>query len=88
MKKLAAICLIAVIAFVLSCQESAATKAEREQMANQIKTLQTQMDQLSAKFDQLATDFGMHMQQFHTKATTAPKTVKSTTPAKPPRTGR
>lgn len=90
MKKFAAICLIAVIAFILSCQESAATKAEREQMANQIKTLETQVTELSAKFNQLASDFGMHMQQFHTKAPTTPKVMKSTqTPAnKPPRTGR
>jgi outer membrane murein-binding lipoprotein Lpp len=86
MKKLAAICLIAVIAFVLSCQESAATKAERDQMAAQIKTLEGKVTELGAKVDQLAADFAMHMQQFHTKATTAPKSTKPSTPSVKPTT--
>jgi outer membrane murein-binding lipoprotein Lpp len=86
MKKFAAICLIAVIAFVLSCQESAATKAEREQMAAQIKTLEGKVTELGAKVEMMTADFVKHMTDFHMKAST--KTTKPATPAKPPRTGR
>jgi len=86
MKKLAAICLIAVIAFVLSCQESAATKAEREQMAAQIKTLEGKVNELGAKVEMMTADFAKHMTDFHTKATTAPKTTKPSTPSAKPTT--
>lgn len=86
MKTFAAICLIAVIAFVLSCQESAATKAGRDQMAAQIKTLEGKVTEMSAKLEMLATDFAKHMTDFHTKATTAPKTTKPSTPSVKPTT--
>jgi outer membrane murein-binding lipoprotein Lpp len=91
MKTFAAICLIAVVAFVLSCQESAATKAEREQMAAQIKTLEGKVTELGAKVEMMTAEFAKHMTDFHTKAT-KPAAIKPTPgkpPAgKPPRTGR
>lgn len=89
MKTFAAICLIAVVAFVLSCQESAATKAEREQMAAQIKTLEGKVTELGAKVEMITADFAKHMTDFHTKTTTSTKNIKPPTQTqKPPRTGR
>lgn len=87
MKKLIALCLIASIVLVLSCQESAQTKAEREQMAAQIKTLENKVTELGAKVEQLTADFTKHMDDFHKKAAakTITPTKTTTTPAvKPP----
>jgi len=86
MRTFAAICLIAVVAFVLSCQESAATKTEREQMAAQIKTLEGKVTELGAKVEIMTADFAKHMTDFHTKAPTAPKTTKPSTPSVKPTT--
>ena len=84
MRIFAALCLIAVVAFVLSCQESAATKAEREQMAAQIKTLEGKVTEMGAKLEMLMTDYTKHIADYHTKPTTAPKTTKPAGQVKPP----
>ena len=83
MKKFAAICLIASIVLILSCQESAQTKAEREKMAAQIKVLEEKVTEMSAKVEMLTTDFTKHMADFHTKAPAKPTTTKPPT-TKPP----
>jgi hypothetical protein len=82
MKKFVALCMIAAIALVVSCQESAQTKAEREQMTAQIKTLEGKVTEMSAKVEMLMTDFTKHMADFHTKAPA--RTAPATKPAKPP----
>jgi len=82
MKKIAALCLIAAVLFVLSCQESAATKAEREQMGAQIKTLETQVTEMGAKLEMLTTDFTNHMNNYHPKKVTTP--TKPAGQVKPP----
>ena len=89
MKTFAALCLIAAIVLVLSCQESAQTKADMDKMAAQITALEAKVTEMSAKVDMMMTDYNKHMADFHTKApakTTKPATTTPT--SKPPRTGR
>ncbi|MEO0115221.1 MAG: hypothetical protein ABIK93_07060 [candidate division WOR-3 bacterium] len=86
MKKLAALCLIAAIFLVLSCQESAQVKAEREKMAEQIKALEGKVTELGAKVEQLTADYTKHYEEFHAKKAPAkPEKPAPKAPAvKPP----
>lgn len=85
MKKFAALCLIAAIVLVLSCQESAQVRAEREKMVTQIKTVEGKVTELQAKIEQLTNDFNKHMDDFHKKAPAKPATPTTKPPAvKPP----
>ena len=58
MKKLTALCLIAAIALIVSCQPSAETKAELEKQAAQTKALE-------AKVETLTADLAKHIQEYH-----------------------
>ncbi|MCL6465452.1 MAG: hypothetical protein K6T77_01700 [candidate division WOR-3 bacterium] len=95
MKRLAALFLIAAILVVVGCQESAQVKAQREQMATQIKTLEEKVVTLETKVEQLTADFAKHMEDFHKKApaktTPTPKyqgSQPSGSSGKPPKVGR
>lgn len=93
MRKFAALLLVAAVFSLLSCQEPAKAKEERQQMASQIKSLEDKVTQLEGKLDQLTTDFTKHIDEFHKKAsakTTASgaKRPSVTSSGKPPKVGR
>lgn len=81
MKTFAAICLIAAIVMVLSCQESAQTQADMEKMAAQITALETKVTEMSAKVDMMMNDYNMHMEQYHKKAPATTTKPATKTPA-------
>lgn len=93
MKKLSTLFLVAALLIVVGCQESAQVKAQREQMASQIKTLEEKVAALEAKVEQSTVDFTKHLDEFHKKAsaktTTAPRAQTGTPSSeKPPKVGR
>lgn len=94
MKRLAALVLVASILLVFGCQESTQVKAQREQMATQIKTLEEKVSTLETKVEQLTADFTKHIDEFHKKApaktstTPKPRTGSSSSSGKPSKVGR
>lgn len=93
MKKLAPLFLVAALLVVVGCQESAQVKAQREQMASQVKTLEEKVAALETKVEQSTADFAKHLDEFHkkppAKTTTTPR-AQSGRPSsgKPTKVGR
>jgi uncharacterized protein YoxC len=68
MKILMALSLIAAIVLIMSCQQPAQIKTEMEKQTAQIKSLESKVDALNVKVEQLITDFNKHMDDFHKKS--------------------
>lgn len=73
MRTLIALCLIAAIVFIVSCQQPAQMKADMEKQTEQIKMLEEKIDALNTKIEQLMTNYKKHLDDFHQKSSKGKK---------------
>lgn len=87
MKKLTIALIALVVLFIIGCQVPQEIKTQLDKQTEQIKQLETKIQEHQAAFDQLKADFEKHMADFHKKAAT-PTQPKPATPQPPTRVGR